>query len=697
MNGGSDVSSGLGHFFNARSLAIIGASSDPRKLGGRAVAQNIDLGYAGDLYLVNPGGGLIQGRESVTSIDDLPEGIDCALIVLPAKHVEAAIEACIVKRVSLLIVLSSGFAEYSPQGRVAQERMAARVRAAGLRMVGPNSMGGLSIRNRMSATFTSIADHQGRSWPQLGHVSIASQSGFVGSHLMAVLRDRGVGLAHWIATGNQADVDLSDCIAWLAQDEETRVIAVYLEGIERAQAFRDALELARAYGKPVVMLKAGTTAAGEKAVASHTASLVGGNDAFEAIFRHHGVFTAASIEELVDLVAALDTGRRPGAKTLGVATVSGGLGILIADESARNGWTLPELSAESQKALKAGRDLTTALNPVDIGNLDQMDDAARILLDQGFGATLLAIGHFGLIAKPTTQLRAHLAAHRAAHPDQFIGLVASLSFEEKDELQRLGVFTCEEPTRAVRMIARLQAQAAAVQRSAEALPDVPAIDAALLRGPDDEIKARRLLRAAGLDVAEEVLVTSAQAAVEAAQRLGCAVALKAASEDVPHKTEVGGVLLNLSCASEVEAGFATITANIARNAPQARMDGVLVSPMVQGGVEMIVGVVNDAVFGPLVMVGFGGIFVEALRDTAIRIAPFGQDTALEMLHELRGFSLLNGARGSRPADLAALAQAIARVSVLAFRHGHEIASLEINPLLALPDRAVALDGLIVSK
>jgi succinyl-CoA synthetase beta subunit len=251
--------------------------------------------------------------------------------------------------------------------------------------------------------------------------------------------------------------------------------------------------------------------------------------------------------------------------------------------------------------------------------------------------------------------------------------------------------------RAVRTIARLQAQAASIHRSAEAPPDIPAIDAALLRGPDDEIKARRLLRAAGLDVAEEVLVTTAQAAVEAAQRLGCAVALKASSEDIPHKTEVGGVLLNLASAAEVEAGFATITGNIARNAPQARMDGVLVSPMVQGGVEMIVGVVNDAVFGPLVMVGFGGIFVEALRDTAIRIAPFGQDTALEMLHELRGFSLLNGARGSKPADLDALAQAIARVSVLAFRHAHEIASLEINPLLALPDRAVALDGLIVSK
>ena len=691
------VSQGLDRFFSARSLAIIGASADPRKLGGRAVVQNIQLGFSGALYLVNPGGGEIQGRPVYTSIDDLPEGIDCALIILPSKHVDAAAEACFRRRVGVLIVLSSGFAEYSPEGRLAQERLAARARAAGVRLVGPNSMGGLSIQNRMSATFTSIAEHEGRGWPELGNVSIVSQSGFVGSHLMAQLRDRGVGLAHWIATGNQADVDIADCLRYLATDPATRVVALYLEGIERAQAFRDALDLMRANGKFVVALKAGKTQAGAKAVASHTASLVGSNDAFDAVFRKHGVVSAETIEDLVDLVAALDAGRIPHAPTLGVATVSGGLGILIADEAARNGITLPELSPSTQHALKQGRDLTTALNPVDIGNMEQMDDALSALFSENFGALLATIGHFGLIARPTKRFLEQLSTHRSAHPQSFIGVVADLSLEDRAALHRLGIFTCQEPTRAVRVIAALHALRARPEAHDDDVPVVPEISAALLDTQDDELKARRVFRAAGLDVVEDILARTSQEAVEAAAGFAGPVVLKIASPDILHKSDIGGVKLNLHTAADVTAAFDDICAAAAQHAPAARIDGVLVSPMVPAGVEMVLGVVNDPIFGPLVMIGFGGIFVEVLRDSAVRLAPFGKTTALQMLRELRGYGLLTGARRTTPVDLDALAEAMARISVLAHRHADRFASVEINPLVALADRAIALDGLIVSR
>lgn len=688
----------LDRFFHARSLAIVGASSDPDKLGGRPLRQCLELGFPGALLPVNPSSPTIQGVPAFASVEDLPDGIDCALIALPAKGVAGALEACARKGVPLAIVLSSGFAEHSEAGREAQERIFAKARAAGMRLVGPNSMGGISFERRISATFTSIGDHEGRTWPPLGAISIASQSGFIGSHLMGLLRDRGLGVAKWMATGNQADIDLADCIEHYARDEITRTIIVYLEGAGRPDALRAAFDLARSKGKPIIALKAGRTDLGARAVASHTASLIGGAQAYEAVFRRHGVHEARSLDEVVDLAAALDTGKTPKGGRLGVGTVSGGLGILLADAAAQNGFELPEMDAERQRTLREIHPLATTHNPVDVGSLGPFPAAAERLLDEGYDALVFAIGHFGLLGAEMESFHDRLAALRAKHPETFVALVGCFTETWRRRFQQLELFVCEDPARAVAAMAavrRIRGDLARDTRSAP--PDVPAVDPETIAASGDERGARVLLRAIGVPVVADELARDARQAVEAARRIGGPLAMKVVSPDILHKSDIGGVLLDVSGDAAVTEGFETIMKRAREACPQARLEGVMLSPMAPKGVETIVGVTRDPVFGPIVMFGLGGVFVEIFRDTVVNVAPFGKAEAMEMIRSIASFPLLAGARGRPAADLEALADVLARISVFADRHADEIESMEINPLLATPSGALALDALIVRR
>ncbi|MDB5532456.1 MAG: hypothetical protein JWO28_771, partial [Hyphomicrobiales bacterium] len=687
----------LDKFFHARSLAIVGASTDPNKLGGRPIRQNLQLGFAGRLLPVNPSSPEVQGVPAFASIEALPDDVDCAVIALPYAGVEAAVDALARKHVPLAIVLSSGFAEYSDEGLATQQRIVARAHEAGMRLIGPNSMGGISFESRMSATFTSINEHENRAFPQLGGISIASQSGFVGSHLMGLMRDRGLGVAKWLATGNQADVDLADCIAHYARDEVTKIIAVYLEGAGRADALREAFDLARAAGKPVVALKAGRTELGARAVASHTASLVGGAEAYEAIFHRHGVVGAASLDELIDVVAALDTGRAPKGPHLGVGTVSGGFGILISDAAAENGFDIPELSPERQARVRKAYPLASTRNPVDMGSLARFEHAVEALLEEDYDSVLLVAGHFGLLADQIAGLRDHLAKFRVRYPGSFIGLVATLTDHWRREFQQLGVFTCDDPARAVRAMGLVRGVAARGRSDVpDKLPHVADFDVSGLMERGDERAARAVMRAIGVPVVEDELAVNASGAVALAQRMGGRLVFKIASPDILHKSDIGGVRLGVTEA-DAEDAFEQIMSRARAAHPQARIDGVIVSPMIEGGIETIVGVKRDEVFGPIVMFGLGGVFVEVFRDTAVAVAPFGRETALEMIRSVKSYPLLAGARGRPAADIDALADALARISVFARRNEHLVDSIDVNPLLALPDGVVALDALVVPR
>lgn len=686
----------LDRFFSARTLAIVGASSDPTKLGGRAIRHNQQLGYTGRLLPVNPSVPMVQGLPALASIDDLPDDVDCAVVALPAAGVEKAIDDLARKGVPLAVILSSGFAEHSPAGAAVQARLVARAREAGMRLVGPNSMGGMSFVNAMSATFTSISEHEGRDFPEVGTVSIASQSGFIGSHLMGVLRDRGLGIAKWLATGNQADIDLADCIAHYARDEATRVIVVYLEGTDRADALRAAFDLARERGKPIVALKAGRSDLGARAIASHTAALVGDAEVYDAVFRRHGVIGVSSLDELADVVAALDTGRAIEGPRLGVATVSGGFGILISDAAAQHGFELPELAPTLQARVSEAYPLATTRNPVDMGSLVRFDTAVAALQDDSYDALAFAAGHFGLVPRLAEQLYGYVTTARNREPGRFIAVVACLSEAWRRKFQQLGVFVCEDPARAVRALAAVASAHKPV--AVNAVPDFPGISFAqgeTLEGLEhqDERGARNLLRAIGVPVVEDRLATSGAEAKAAALHIGGRVVLKVVSPDIAHKSDIGGVRLDVA-PSAADVVFDDMLRAVRQHAPGARIDGVIVSPMITGGVETIVGVKHDAVFGPVVMFGLGGVFVEVFHDTAIEIAPFDRATAHALIRAIKGYPLLAGVRGSAPANLEALSDVLCRISVFAATHAGRFESLEINPLLVRPDGVLALDALI---
>ena len=692
------MASVLRHLFRPENVAVIGASDDATKLGGRLFRQNRALGFAGTLHPVNPKAARVQGIRAVPDIASVQGDLDCAIIALPALAVPDALEACGRRRVPLAVVFASGFAEHDEAGAALQARITALARAGGVRLVGPNSMGALSLAHRFSATFTAIEHHHGgQGWPRPGRVAVASQSGAVGTQILVQLRERGVGIAHWLATGNEADLDVADAIACLAEDDDVHVIAAYLEGAKNGAKLRAALRLARAAGRIVVVLKVGRSADGARAASTHTASLAGEDAAFDAVFAAEGALRAESLEQLVDIVAAADACPLPRGRALGIATNSGGVGVMLADAAAAHGIAVPELPAPVQARLRAMSPLASPRNPADTGAAG-MNDLRLVLrfadavLDAGLPAAISFLSHLGLIEGQVTALLPDLADLRARFPDRPQFLVGNMLPEVSRALQMAGWPVFEEPVRAVAALDALARLAAFRTASADALPELPQ-NPSPIEGAGSEAAAKRLLRAIGIPASLDILVHSAAEAIAAAGE--CPVALKIASPDIAHKSDLGGVRLDVRGAAAVAEAHDGILAAIRDAAPDARIDGILVSPMAGAGTEMILGVVHDAVFGPMVLLGMGGVFAEILADTALRPAPFGHATALAMIRSLRGFPLLDGARGRPPADIAALADALARLSVWADRQRGQLASVDINPLLVRPSGVLALDALVV--
>lgn len=701
----SDV---LQKFFYPKAVAVIGASTDPTKTGGRPIAHNREIGFTGRIYPVNPGATEVQGWKAYPSVQEIPDELDCAIIAVPAASVLAAAAGCAEKRVPLVIVLSSGFAEYSEEGRHAQERLVEVARSSGMRLVGPNSMGGISIDGSFSATFTSLAQSQGKAgWPRRGNVSVVSQSGAMGTQILVLLRERGIGVAKWVSTGNQCDIDVADCIEHLARDEVTRVIAVYLEGILDGRRLRRAFEAARLRCKPVIMLKVGESEIGASAAASHTASLAGAAGVYKAVFRQHNVFAAQSLEELVDVVAACRAGRFPERPELAVTSGSGGISVIVADASARYGLTLPEAPAETQRKLKELVPYATTRNPVDMATAGMRDmqmtaQVIEMLFEEGnYPSIFTYLSHNGLSPKRMEDLARHLLPVREKFSDRVFGIVANMLPEWRDRFQDQGILVYEEPTRAIAAIAALWRIGRGFSKTdisdkPLSLPD--AIHTPQL-GEGGEQAAKRVIASIGIPVVEDRLVRSAAEAVDAARALAKSVVLKVAAPEILHKSDIGGVLIGLRSEEEIAAGYDTLIRRATAAAPHAQIDGVLVSPLIEGGVETIAGVNCDPVFGPVVMFGMGGIFVEVYRDVSLRVAPFGIDTAREMIREIVGYPLLAGARGRVPGDVEALARALSLLSAYADRFHDELDSIDINPLTVLPEGkgVIALDALVVPR
>jgi acetate---CoA ligase (ADP-forming) len=693
----------LAPLFDPRSVAIYGASSDPSKIGGRPLDFLKASGFDGDLYPINPKCDRIQGLPSFPAACAVPGPVDLAIIAVPAPAVLAALEDCAAKGIAGAVVLSSGFAETGGPGVAWQAAISALARRTGMRVVGPNCMGLINVRRRLLGTFTPSAAGFGL---VPGRISLVSQSGAFGGYCLSLIRRRGLGLNLWITTGNQCDVDVADCIDHFARDEETRVIAVYLEAATDRDRFVAALSLARDRGKRVVVMKVGRSEVGAQAAASHTASMAGSDQVYEGVFRQYGAWRARSIDELFDVAYACSVETpTPLGRRIGLLTVSGGVGALMADVAADHALDVTPMPDDAQRRLKELVPFCGPRNPVDmtaqlVNDLTLFGRNFQIMLDEGgYDVVVAFLSSVGQVLDLSRSLLEQLQDVLRRFPDRVVVFSSLATPEVRKMYEAKGVLLFDEPTRAVRAAAALVYFAEQARRAA--VPDVaPAVPAGCPPPPDqpiNEVVAKAVLAAAGIPAVPERLVADEQAAVREATALGFPVVLKIASADIAHKSEIGGVIVGLSDEKGVREAFRSLMHRARDGAPQARIDGVVVAAQADRGVETILGVVRDPVFGAVVMFGLGGVFVEAFQDVAFRLAPFGEAQAHAMIDEVKGRVLLRGLRGQAPADENALAAALAALSAFAAKYADTVESIDINPLVVLPrgQGVRALDALIV--
>ncbi|KGH26511.1 MULTISPECIES: acetate--CoA ligase family protein [Comamonas] len=688
---------GLDALFSPRSIAVVGATDSPQRIGGIALDYLLRFGYTGRLHAVNPRSATVQGLPAHARLTDIPEPVDLAIVAVPQAHVAAVLEDAAAARVRSMVLFSSGFAETGAEGAAAQQALQERARAAGIRLIGPNCLGFMRPGHQTYATF-SPAPNAGRVKP--GRIGLISQSGAFGAYAYSMARERGLGLSLWATTGNEADVQLADGLAWLARDPQTDVIMAYMEGCRDGERLRAALALARERGKPVIMFKVGTSELGAAAAASHTASLAGNDAVYDAVFRQYGVLRAHTISDFFALAASASIAPIPRNRSLGLLTVSGGVGAMMADDASAAGLDVQPLSEAAQRQLLEWVPFAAPRNPVDItgqvtNDVTLLERSAELMMqDRNFASWLGFFAAGGLSDAFWAALRSLVEKLRAAHPDTLLAICTLCSDARRAEMEALGCLVFSDPSAAIRCIGALASLADAP------LPPASPAQAALQlpAGSLSEARSMELLAKAGMPVVPHQLVRTQQQAAQAVQALGGTIALKVASADIAHKSEVGGVALNLRTAVDASAAFERILASARQARPGAQLDGALAARMVHGGVECIAGVHRDPVFGPVLMFGLGGIHVEILRDVSLRALPITRGDALAMVQELRTFPILAGARGKPPADLQALADALVALADFAQRCGDTLSSAEINPLIALPREqggCVAVDALVI--
>ncbi|MEU6685276.1 acetate--CoA ligase family protein [Streptomyces sp. NPDC046832] len=689
----------LDRFFRPRSVAVIGASDTEGRPNTGITRQLVDWAerVGARLHPVHPGRPAVFGIPCSPSVAALPEQVDLAVVLVgdPLPVIEELADA----KARFAVVFASGFAETGPEGEAAQRRLAAAVEQSGMRLLGPNT--------NLNAFERFRDDLQGPA------IALITQSGHQGRPVFA-LQELGIRLSHWAPTGNEADLDSADFLAYFAEQPEVGAIACYLEGLKDGRAFLLAADRAARRGVPVVAVKVGRTETGARTAASHTGKLTGADAVVDAALRQYGVIRVDGLDELQDTAALLARARPPRTDGVVVYSISGGTGAHVADLATEAGLSLPVLSEAKQAELHQWiPDYLSVANPVDNGGHPVGDERGRKIID-----ALLDDPEVGVLICPVT----------GPFPPLSDRLVRDLvdAAEQTDKLVCVvwGSPVGTEP--AYREVLLGSSRVATFRTVGNCLSAVRAHLAhhrftAAYRSPFDEAprtlspsyrkaqalmhpggqlsehSAKQLLRAYGIRVPREQLVTSAAAAVRAAGLVGYPVVMKASGARIAHKTELGLVKIGLTSASQVRDAYRELT-DIARYEDVA-LDGVLVCQMVEQGVEMVVGVAHDDLFGPTVTVGLGGVLVEVLRDTAVGVPPFGEEQARDMLAGLRGRALLDGVRGRPPADLDALVEVVLRVQRMALELGDQLAELDINPLMVLPQGqgAVALDALAVCR
>ena len=690
----------LEEFFSPRSVAVVGASREEGKVGHDVVKNLIEYGYAGRIYPVNPKADKILGLTCYPSVTAAPGEVDLAVLVVPARFTEAVVRECGEKGVRALVIITAGFKESGLEGAHLERRILTLAQEHGMRIIGPNCLGLINTHHKLNASFAA-------GMPACGNIAFLSQSGAFGTAILDWAIGEQIGFSKFVSVGNKADVDEVSLLEAIGEDQDSSVILGYIESVNNGPEF---VRVARAVTrkKPVVIMKSGGTAAGARAASSHTGALAGSEDAFVAALRQSGVIRATRVEELFDCALAFGFQGPMQGPNVAIVTNAGGPGIIATDAIERSSLKMAEFARETIDALREKLPPTSNLyNPVDV-----IGDARADRYEAALTGVIADPSVHGVIVIVTPQAMTEVEAtaetivrHAAASAKPVLGCFMGGPRVTPGirTLMARRVPNYPFPERAVEAMQATYAYTTALSRPSEDPPRLET-DTDAIRGVIEsarsagrlnlgEQEAREVVSACGLRVPESRLATNLEEAVDEAEALGYPLVMKVSSPDILHKSDMGGVKVGLADAADVLHAYRGIRDNVKRRMPRADVHGVLVQQMITGGKEVILGMNRDPQFGPLIMFGLGGIYVEVLKDVSFRLAPLTQTDADQMIREIKSFALLRGVRGEPPADLAAIADALLRLSQLAVDFP-EIVEMDINPLIAFPKGkgAVALDA-----
>ncbi len=713
----SKAKQNLKYFFCPRSIAIIGASGDFTSISGKPLRYLKEHGYKGKVFPINPKYEELGGYKCYKSILEVPEPVDLVLVAVNYKLVLPMLKQCVEKGVKFATVFSSGFAESGEEGKVLQEQIAELARESGMGVVGPNCQGSVNVKESVIGGFSSSVQVKPL---RVGPIGYVTQSGALGYAIFNLAQESGVGFSCVASTGNEVDLHTLDFMEYLLEDPDTRMVISYLEGIKDGKQFARLADRGLELGKPIVTLKAGRTEIGQKAASSHTASLTGSDAVCDAFFRQKGIIRVDDIEGMIDIAALMQRiPALPEGKGLGIITTSGGGGILVADEAVDLKLDIPELDPKTKETImEVIPAYGSALNPVDVTAqvLNTAEDFMKVLqamVDHPEIHALVIVVTM-ITGEPGHRMAEDIVdmTHHTVKPITVAWTAGERVMGENQKVIIDGdVQLYRSPVRAVKAMGALM-NYSAFRKEYLSRPRTPKEDTtddsvrgsavAVLESAErslTEHQGKELLRLYDIPVTRREVATSEEHAVRFAEEIGYPVVLKIDSPDILHKTEAGGLKLNIGNREELVAAYNEVLENARTYDPKAHINGVLVEEMISGGTEVIVGVKNDPLFGPTVMFGLGGIFVEILKDVSLRVAPLTREDALAMIQEIKGFKVLSGARGRAKADIEAIADVLVKVSRMALALEDHVAELDINPLLVLPEgQGVRVaDALVIKK
>jgi len=693
----------LKRLFNPESVAIVGASTHQGKIGHILVKNLLTYDYPGKIFPINPKASEILGLKAYSSLKNIPERVDLAIIAVKPVDVLETIKICGEKNIEAAIVISAGFKETGPKGAKLEQELKKLAKENGVRILGPNCLGLIDTHSKLNASFAT-------GMPEQGKIGFFSQSGAMCVAILDWALGEKIGFSKFVSLGNKTDISEIDMLIALGEDKNTKVILGYLEGVENGPAFiQVAQEVSKK--KPIVIIKAGVTSAGAKAVSSHTGSLAGSESAYQAAFKQSGVIRAKTINELFNYALAFVNQPLPKGPRVAILTNSGGPGIVAADACDQSALQLVRLNSETAEKLRSFLPpVASFVNPIDIigdAHFDRYDHALKVLLEASNVDAVI------VILTPTATIEIKETAKVVVKHAQKTNKPILCSFMGKMQvekgvkyLKKHGIPNYLCPEDAVMVLEKMwqrqhwlsQPLSTYFQIQADRARVRYLLEMAKRQGRFHltETEAREILKAYGFSLPQTRLARTKEDAVEAAKNIGFPVVLKIVSPDISHKTDVGGVILKLETPQAVKEAFTEIMLRVKEKFPKAAIYGISVQEMIQGAKETIIGFTRDPQFGPLLMFGLGGIYVEILKDVSFRIAPIGKREALEMIREIKTYPLLRGIRGEPPTDVSALVEGILALNQMALDFP-EIIEAEINPFLVRTKGSTAVDARLTIK